>query len=242
MRALTILLLGILQPAIALALDGDAILAQVDRNMTPDSFEMYRKLINIEPDGTRKEYVLYTAKKGRDRMAALFLSPASDEGRTTLRVGESLWIFIPDVGRPLRITSLTSVVGGIFNNSDIMRLEFGVEYDVPATEEQEDQYILSLKAKDVTVAYDKLKMWVDKKTVLPVKIECYAASGLLIKTLHYKKIKDFGDGIVRPSLMETDSPLWVGYKAVMLFGEIRKRKFPDEVFTLNFMPRIKEVR
>ncbi len=242
MRILTILLLVALPSAVAWAVDGDALLAQVDRNMTPDSFEMYRKLINIEPDGTRKEFVLYTAKKGRESMAALFLSPASDEGRTTLRVGESMWMFIPDVGRPLRITSLTSVVGGIFNNSDIMRLEFSVEYNVEAVEEQAEQYILSLKAKDLSVAYDRLKMWVDKKTVLPVTIECYAASGLLIKTLRYKKIKDYGDGIVRPSMMETDSPLWAGYKAVMLFGKIRRRDFPDEVFTLNFMPRIKEVR
>ncbi len=242
MRILTILLLVALPAAVAWAVDGDALLAQVDRNMTPDSFEMYRKLINIEPDGTRKEFVLYTAKKGRESMAALFLSPASDEGRTTLRVGESMWMFIPDVGRPLRITSLTSVVGGIFNNSDIMRLEFSVEYNVEAVEEQAEQYILSLKAKDLSVAYDRLKMRVDKKTVLPVTIECYAASGLLIKTLRYKKTKDYGDGIVRPSMMETDSPLWAGYKAVMLFGKIRRRDFPDEVFTLNFMPRIKEVR
>jgi len=242
MRILTVLLACILQPAIALALDGNALLAQVDRNMTPDSYEMYRKLINIEPDGTRKQFVLYTAKKGRESMAALFLSPPTDEGRTTLRVGENMWLFIPDVGKPLRITSLTSVVGGIFNNSDIMRLEFGVEYTVDAVEEQGDEYILSLKAKDMSVAYDRLKMWVDKKTVLPVTIEAYAASGLLIKTLRYKKIKDYGDGIVRPSVMETDSPLWVGYKAVMLFGEIRRRDFPDEVFTLNYMPRIKEVR
>ena len=210
--------------------------------MSTKSRQSNHKLINVEPDGKRKEYVLYTAKKGRESMAALFLSPASDEGRTTLRVGESMWVFIPDVGRPLRITSLTSVVGGIFNNSDIMRLEFSVEYNVGGVEEQADQYILSLKAKDMSVAYDRLKMWVDKKTVLPVTIECYAASGLLIKTLRYKKIKDYGDGIVRPSVMETDSPLWVGYKAVMLFGQIRKRDFPDEVFTLNFMPRIKEVR
>ena len=242
MHRLTVVLLCILQAAVAWAVDGTALLAQVDRNMTPDSFEMYRKLINIEPDGRRKEYVLYTAKKGRQSMAALFLSPATEEGRTTLRVGESMWIFIPDVGRPLRITSLTSVVGGIFNNSDIMRLEFSVEYNVAAVEEQADQYILSLKAKDRSVAYDRLKMWVDKKTVLPATIECYAASGLLIKTLRYKKVKDYGDGIVRPSMMETDSPLWVGYKAVMVFGKIRRRDFPDEVFTLNFMPRIKEVR
>jgi outer membrane lipoprotein-sorting protein len=243
MRALALLLLFLVaasQPA--LAVDGQEILAQVDRNLAPESYEMYRKLINTEPDGTRKEFVLYTAKKGRDRMVALFLSPATDSGRTTLRVGDNMWLYIPDVGRPLRITSLQSVVGGIFNNSDLMRLEFGAEYDADSVEEEGDAYILGLKAKTDTVAYDRLKMWVDKAHTLPTKIEAYAASGLLVKTLHYKDIKDFGDGIVRPSVMETDSPLYIGYTSVMLFAEVRGRDFTDEVFTVNYMARVTELR
>lgn len=237
------LLLGILLLARpALGLDGTAILEQVDRNLAPESFEMYRKLMNIEPDGRRKEYVLYTAKKGRDRVLALFLEPASDEGRTTLRVADNMWLYIPDVGKPLRITSLQSVVGGIFNNSDLMRLEFSVEYDVESIQEEGDAYILSLKAKTEFVAYDRLKMQVEKQNLLPVTIEAYAASGLLIKILRYKDVKDFGDGLVRPGVMETESPLYTGYKSIMLFGKIKKRDFSDEVFTLNHMPRVKELR
>jgi len=239
-RYLLLAILLLARPA--LGLDGTAILNQVDRNLAPESFEMYRKLVNIEPDGRRKEYVLYTAKKGRDQVLALFLEPASDEGRTTLRVADNMWLYIPDVGKPLRITSLQSVVGGIFNNSDLMRLEFSVEYDVESIQEEGDAYILSLKAKTEFVAYDRLKMQVEKQNLLPVTIEAYAASGLLIKTLRYKDVKDFGDGLVRPGVMETDSPLYVGYKSVILFGKIQKRNFADEVFTLNYMPRIKELR
>lgn len=237
-----LLLILMLASAAAAALDGTAVLEQVDRNLAPPSYEMYRKLINIEPDGTKKEFVLYTAKKGRDRMVSLFLSPPTDEGRTTLRHGDNMWLFIPDVGRPLRITSLQSVVGGIFNNSDLMRLEYSVEYDVESTEDAGAEHLLNLKAKTAAVAYDRLKMWVDKKALLPTTIEAYAASGLLIKTLRYKNIKDFGDGIVRPDTLETDSPLNVGYKAIMLFAKIQRRDFKDEVFTLNYMPQVKELR
>ena len=226
----------------AWALDGNAILAQVDRNMAPESYEMYRKLINQEPDGSRKEFVLYTAKKGRTSMVALFLSPASDIGRTTLRIGDNMWLYIPSVGKPLRITSLQSVVGGIFNNSDLMRLEFSVEYEVTDVIEQDDEFILDLKAKVKTVAYDRLKMQVDRKLLLPTRIEAYAASGLQVKTLNYRKIKDFGDGIRRPSVLETESPLYKGYKAIMLFAKIQSRSFDDEVFSLNFMPRVQELR
>ena len=238
--AMGLLLLSL--SAAAAALDGTELLRKVDRNMEPESYENYRKLVNIEPNGVKKEYVLYTAKKGRDKMIALFLDPPSERDRATLRLGENMWLYIPNVGKPIRITSLQSVIGGVFNNADILALEFSEEYNVERAEEKPDSYALYLKAKTGAVAYDRLTMQVDKKLLLPVTIEAYAASGLLIKTLHYSEIKDFGDGIRRPSVLETDSPLFKGYKSLMVWAKLRKRALADEVFTLDYLPRAKELR
>jgi outer membrane lipoprotein-sorting protein len=224
------------------ALDGAKLLAQVDRNLEPESYEMYRKLINIEPDGAKKEFVLYSVKKGRDKVVALFLSPASEKGRATLRDGDNMWLYIPNVGRPVRITSLQSVTGGVFNNADILRIDYSAEYDVQTAEEQSDAYLLGLKAKTGEVAYDRLTMWVDKKLVTPTKIEAFAASGLLVKTLYFKDVKDFGGGIRRPATVETDSPLYKGYRSVMLFDRIKRRELPDEVFTLSYLPKVEDLR
>lgn len=237
-----LLLLGWLIAMPAAAIDGTQLLQKVDRNLEPESYEMYRKLINIEPDGSRKEFVLYSAKKGRDKMVALFLDPPSERDRATLRLGDNMWLYIPSVGKPIRITSLQSVIGGVFNNADILRLDYSTEYAVERVEEDKDTYLLALKAHTGNVAYDRLKMRVDKKTTLPTMIECYAASGLLIKTLTYKDIKDFGGGIKRPATLETDSPLYKGYKSVMVYGQIRARTLRDEVFTLEYLPRAKELR
>jgi len=238
-------LLGLMLCLLALpaaALDGNQILQKVDRNLEPESYEAYSKLIDIQPDGSKKEYVLYSMKKGRDRVVALFLSPASDKGRATLRLAENMWLYMPDVGRPIRVTSLQSVTGSIFNNADILRIDYTAEYNVETAEEQKDAFLLSLKAKTGEVAYDKLKMRVDKQLLLPVTIEAYAASGLLLKTLRFKDIKDFGGGIKRPATIETDSPLYKGYKSVMLWSGLKKASFPDEVFTLNYLPRVQELR
>ncbi len=232
----------LLQATAVLALDGDAILKQVDKNLQPESYEMYRKLINVEPDGSKKEFVLYTVKKGPDKMVALFLSPASEKGRSTLRLNDNMWLYIPNVGRPIRITSLQSVVGGVFNNSDILRLDYSAEYKAVNVVEEGDQYLLDLQAKTNAIAYDSLKMWVDKKTQVPTTIECFAASGMLIKTLYYKEPKDFGDGLKRPSVLETDSPLYKGYKSVMVYAKINKKEFADEVFSLNYLSRVDELR
>jgi outer membrane lipoprotein-sorting protein len=240
-RALAAAALLLLAP-FALALDGEAILKQVDRKLSPESYEMYRKLINIEPDGRKKEFVLFSVKKGRDKMVALFLDPPSEKGRATLRLGDNMWLYIPAVGKPIRITSLQSVVGGVFNNSDILNLDYSVEYNVDKAAEEGKTYVLELKAKSGAVAYDRLKMRVDRASLTPTEIECFAASGLLIKTLRFKDMKDFGGGLRRPATMETDSPLYKGYKSVMLYGSIKARTFADEVFTLDYLPRAGELR
>lgn len=223
-------------------LTGAQILEQVDHNLQPGNLEMYRKIINIEPDGKKKEFVLWFLKKDMDKIVTLFISPASEEGRATLRLGDNMWLYIPNVGKPIRITSMQSVVGGVFNNADIMRLDYHVEYDVADLAEDQGQHLLDLKAKTGAVAYDRLRMWVLKQELVPTRIECYAATGMLIKTLHFKEIKDIGDGVVRPAVMETDSPLYQGYKSIMISANLKKRDLPDEVFTLNYLSRVKDLR
>ena len=81
-----------------------------------------------------------------------------------------------------------------------------------------------------------------KKSIIVTKVECYAASGTLIKTLEFKEVKDFGNGIVRPAVIETTSPLYKGYRSVMIYSGIKLREFPDEVFTLDFISRLGELR
>jgi len=240
-RALTALALC-LSVVPALAGEGDDLLKQVDRNLEPASYESYRKLINIEPDGKRKEFTLFTVKKGQDKIVIYFLAPASDKGRSTLRLGDNMWLYIPNVGKPVRVTSLQSVTGGIFNNADILRLDYSKEYSVTSQKKEGATIILTLKARTSTVAYDKLIMWVDAAKKLPTKIQCRTAKGMLIKTVYFKNIKSFGGGITRPATIETDSPLHKGYRSVMLFDKLKARTVKDEVFTLSFLPKVGTLR
>ena len=242
LMSITVLAAALLCMTPAWALSGTEILEQVDRNLQPGDLEMYRKIINVEPSGAKKEFVLWFLRKDKDKVVTLFVSPASEKGRATLRLGENMWLYIPNVGKPIRITSLQSVVGGVFNNADIMRLDYAVEYDVKSMKDDQDQYLLELKAKTGTVAYDRLQMWVLKKELVPTKVECYAATGMLIKTLQFKEVKDIGDGVVRPAVVETDSPLYKGFKSIMISAKLKKRSLPDEAFTLNYLSRIKDLR
>ena len=242
MLKMCIVIIVLFITAPAYAIDGAALLKEIDSNLNPPSYESYRKLINIEPDGRKKEFTLFTVKKGADKVVSLFIAPASEKGRSTLRLGDNMWLNIPNIGKPIRITSLQSVVGGVFNNADILSLDYSTEYNVEKLEEAGGEIVLYLKAKTREVAYDRLKMWVEKKQTQPVKIECLTEANMLIKTLYFKDHKDFGGGIVRPAVVETDSPLFKGYKSVLIYAKVKQRTFKDEVFTLTYMPNLESLR
>ena len=242
MKILVSFVLVLLQIFSLHAQDANALLKTVDDNLMPESYEAYRKIINEEPNGSKKEFSFYTVKKGKDKIALLYLAPASEKGRATLRLGDNMWLYIPSANKPIRITSLQSITGGVFNNADIMQLEYSVEYDAVFAGETESEHILDLKAKSRSVAYDKLKMWITKEKKYIRKVEAYSASGLLIKTLEFKEDKNFGNGLVRPSVVETFSPLYKGYRSFLIYQRIKPRQLPDEVFTLNFMARLGSLR
>jgi len=223
-------------------LGANELLEKIDRNLQPTSSESYKKLVNIEPDGSKKIFLLYQAKKGKEKMVSLFLEPESEKGRATLRLGDNMWLYIPNVGKPIRIASMQSVVGGVFNNSDIMRLDFSAEYKVTGQKENSSEYTLTLKAKNDMVAYDKLIMTVDKKSLTPKKVVCYASTGMIIKTLTYKDIKKFAPGIVRPAVVETVSPFYKDYKSIMVYGKITPKNFANEVFTLDNISKVGTLR
>ncbi len=237
-----LLLFFLLHPPAVTAQDANALLKTVDDNLMPASYEAIRRIINEEPDGSKKEFTFFTIKKGKDKIAMMYLTPASEKGRATLRLGENMWLYIPNVNKPIRITSLQSVIGGVFNNADLMQLDYHVEYDAAFAGETEQEHVLDLKAKNKTVAYDKLKMWVTKDKKILRKVEAYSASGMLIKTLEFKEDKNFGSGLVRPSIIETTSPLYKDYRSLMIYQTIKPRQLPDEVFTLNYMGRLGDLR
>jgi hypothetical protein len=211
------------------------LLKQVDNNLDFGSSISFRKLINIEPSGNKKEFILKSFKKDRTKRSSIFLSPASDKDRVTLRIGDDIWLYIPSAGRPVRVPSLQSVTGGVFNNSDLHRLDYSEEYTPKVLKENAITLDLYLKAKNSLVAYDHLIMTIRKAHPLPLKIECYSSTNILIKVLHFKNMRNFGNGLVRHSVTETTSPLQPGYRSIMITGKIFPARLPADMFTQNYM-------
>src|SRR3989304_7378 len=101
----------------AAALDGAGSWKKVDATLRPGPFEPARNPINVEPSGARREYLLWTLKKGDDKIASLFLEPASEKGRATLRLGDNMWRYTPGGGKPIRIPNPHSGTGTVVQHA-----------------------------------------------------------------------------------------------------------------------------
>ncbi len=182
-------------------------------------------------------------KKGRDKVVALFLAPASDKGRVTLRLGDNMWLYIPDVGQ--RDPDHEPAIGDRQRlqqrRHPAHRLHRGIQRRSGGRAEGRSTCFRS-RPRPATSPTTGSRCGSTRSICCRSTIECYAASGLLLKTLHFSNIKDFGGGIKRPATLETDSPLYKGYKSVMQWSGLKKRDFPDEIFTLNYLPRVEELR
>ncbi|MBF0159916.1 MAG: outer membrane lipoprotein-sorting protein [Magnetococcales bacterium] len=208
------------------SIGGEEVLRRVDRALSPVSCEQYIRIQNYrfgKPDPT---VVIYLAKQEHDRQVALLVEPESLRQRAVLRDGSRVLVQDPD--RPsARQSGLpeSSFGGGVVNNSDVLRTDYGSEYDATLVSEDQESYRLLLEARDPASIANHIALKVDRQRFIPLQEDQYNARGALIKRIEYKGLITYPDGLVRPSLARVTSPLNRGHVSEMFVGDIQARHF-----------------
>ena len=74
--------------------------------------------------------------------------------------------------------------------------------------------MLDLTSRTPDTAYDKIRLWMDVKSLLPTQGQYFAASGKLLRSATFTEVKDF-HGVKRPSRITMRNEL-----AVKRFSEL----------------------
>ncbi|HEY5956149.1 MAG TPA: outer membrane lipoprotein-sorting protein [Polyangiaceae bacterium] len=198
----TVLLLGIQTTsahADATEPSAAALVKRYDEVMAPPVFEGLMSMVAHRQDGSTRSYKMHVLKSGNDKVRAWFLEPAAAKGQEMLRVGDNMWVYMPNLKRSIRIAARESFQGGDFNNGDILRVNYVADY-TPKLISADDSglWALELTAKSKEVTYDRIKLWMSKSKRQPVRAEYYAASGKLLRSAKFEDIKSFR-GFERPS-------------------------------------------
>ena len=178
----------------------EALLARYDATMGAPSYAGVMVMTAHRDDDTTRSYRLKMIKSGSDKFRAWFLEPAASRGQEVLRQGENLWIYMPSLKRAIRMANRDSFQGGDFNNADVLRVNYSKDYAARLVPDADAPraWLLELQARTDDASYDRIRLWLDRESAIPIKGEYYTASGKLLRTALFLDVRDWG-GVRRPS-------------------------------------------
>ncbi len=209
-----------------------------DEVMSPSTFDSLMTMVAHRQDGTTRSYKFRGLKSGLDKTRVWFFEPAAAKGQEMLRVGDNMWVYMPNLKRSIRIAARESFQGGDFNNGDIMRVNYVADY-TPKLVASEDTsaWLLDLTAKTKEATYDRIKLWMSKSKRLPVRAEYYAASGKLLRSAKFDDIKTFR-GLERPAHITMRNELATQrYSEITLLDVKTNVEVPPQKFVLDDLGR-----
>ncbi|MDN5836658.1 MAG: outer membrane lipoprotein-sorting protein [Nitrosospira sp.] len=218
-----------------------SILEKADQIRFPrESFQVDVNISSTAPDqpaDTRKYRVL---TKGNENSVVMTTEPASDRGQILLMKGRDLWIFMPDISQPVRL-SMSQRLTGQVANGDLARANFAGDYNATIlrtdTIDGEKYYVLELTGVDRGVTYHKVLYWVRQSNFWPYRAEFYSLSDRLLKTARYENFQTLL-GKQRPTRLVMEDALRKGEQSVLEYSEMKLRDLPDKVFTKDYLKKL----
>lgn len=217
------------------------LVARADQIRFPrESFQTDITITNFNEGRAGDERKYRVLSRGNEDTIVLTLEPASERGQALLMRGRDLWVFMPSVSQPVRL-SLAQRLTGQVANGDLARANFAGDYNpvIIGTEvvEGTPAHVLELTAVDRGVTYAKVKYWVAQKDARPIKAEFYALSGRLLKTSRYEEFREMA-GRVRPTRLVMEDALKKGEKSVLVYESMQLRELPERMFTREYLRRL----
>jgi outer membrane lipoprotein-sorting protein len=178
--------------------------------------------------------------KGTDSTIVQTLEPPVERGQNMLMRDRELWVYMPTVSQPIRL-SLSQRLTGQVANGDLARANFAGDY-TPRYLRREavdgvEHHVLELNAAVRGVTYPKVVYWVRADNGRPHKAEFHAVSGRLLKTCTYEGFETLGNE-VRPTRLVMTDAVREDEVSVLEYSELKSVELPDRMFTKDYMKRL----
>lgn len=218
-----------------------SILDQADQIRFPNEGFQVDVTIHTRSAGQVAESWKYRIlSKGNDNTVVMVTEPASERGQIMLMKGRDLWVFLPNVSQPVRL-SLSQRLTGQVANGDLARANFSGDYAPKLlrteTIDGEKYQVLELIAKDHGVTYHKVIYWVKQSNHWPYKAEFYSLSDRLLKSCRYENYQTLL-GRLRPTRLVMEDALRRGEESVLEYTDMKLRNLPDKVFTKDYLKKL----
>lgn len=205
-----------------------------------ESFEAAVTITTATGDEAATTHKYRLLAKGSENTIVMVTEPAAERGQIMLMKGHDLWVFLPNVSQPVRL-SLSQRLTGQVANGDLARANFAGDYQAKLVRTEpldgDALYVIELTAKERSVTYHRVLYWVRKSNNAPHRAEFYSVSGRLLKSCSYEGFKRVA-GRIRPTRLVMQDALRADERSVLEYTDIRLRDLPDRVFTKDYLKRL----
>jgi outer membrane lipoprotein-sorting protein len=217
------------------------IVEDADRIRFPgEGFQVDVTIVTTGKDREPEERKYRVLSKGNDNTVVMITEPASERGQILLMKGHELWVFLPSVSQPVRL-SLAQRLTGQVANGDLARANFAGDYHAKLlrseTIDGEKYNVLELAAVDRSVTYQRVLYWVRESDAAPRKAEFYSLSNRLLKSCTYERYEKVL-GRLRPMRLVMEDAQRSGERSVLDYSAMKLRDLPDKVFTKDYLKRL----
>lgn len=226
-------------PKPAATLSPDAILQRVDEMRTPGGdFSFTVKVEDIEDKASVRETEYKVFSKG-DHLARIeTLAPERLKGRKLLMRDNDLWLYLPSIKRPTRVSFQQRLTGEV-SNGDIARVRFHVDYKAAlkghATVDGKTFLKLNLTAKRPDVTYRRIELLVEPQTYRPYRAGFFALSGKLLKTGDFSQPIKVMDREILSRVLIKDA-VQTSRQSLLKYGNYQREKLDDSFFNKESLP------
>lgn len=211
------------------AMPADDVLRRADEVRCPS--ESYFMQVDVSSKGQDDVVSLEVFTKGRDKTRVNTIAPARDKGRSMVMVNEEMWAYVPNLKRTVRI-ALNQKLTGQAANGDVSRMRWWGDYTAQHESEDAKNWVLMLTANKKGLTYEKLRVWVEKKTFRPVKAEYLSLAGMVLKKAEFGAYKQIA-GAVRPTEILIRDAKNEGDSSLIRILKLESKESSDAIFNQN---------
>jgi len=215
----------------------DKILKKTDESMYPPIFKGTMKMTTYRNGREPLVYDYEIYSKNNTTALLKIVAPPREKGKKILMTQDNLWMYMPEVSRPIRLTRKQSFMGSTFSNEDLTSSKMYDDYDPDIIDQKGNLVLLRLKGRRDDVAYATIDFWVDKDKMIPTEATYYGLAGKAIKKMFFSDLVEF-NGKLRPSHMKMEDLLEKGSYTEVIIETLEKQdSLPDYLFDQSQMGR-----
>lgn len=165
---------------------------------------------------------------GKTKTRIRTVKPARDRGRDLLMLEENMWLYLPTISRPVRV-SLGQKLTGQTANGDISRMRWSGDYEVNIESETPKEWVLFLKANKKGLTYEQIRAKIEKTSFRPLEAEFLSLQGKVLKKAQYRSYKQLC-GQLRPSEIFIQDAIKEKNQSLIKITQMQVKNFPGSYF------------